>query len=310
MAGVSVVSSLSAWSSSASLGDRRGLRAPSSAACVSRGVLPVRCGALEKEELLKGVDKDNRNAVVRALEQAERAVDRWVITHTDFLTPPALADARRAVNRLGGVACVATGGYPEAERCRLTVGRDDMLFDVTDGIGHSEGVAAVSVAGRFEFDRASHRDFLGAILGTGIDRSKVGDILTQEETGAHIIVAPELVNYIESALNQVRSISVITTQIPLSQLKWRPAEVDTFRSVEASTRVDAVASAGFRISRSKLSEMISSGDLKVNWKRISKGSYVLQKGDVVSVAGLGRIQVGEVSPTKKDRFAIELVRFL
>jgi hypothetical protein len=34
--------------------------------------------------------------------------------------------------------------------------------------------------------------------------------------------------------------------------------VDTFRSVEASLRVDALASAGFRMSRSKLADMIRS----------------------------------------------------
>jgi len=36
-----------------------------------------------------------------------------------------------------------------------------------------------SITGNFSFDSCSHGDFLGAILGTGIAREKLGDILLQ-----------------------------------------------------------------------------------------------------------------------------------
>ena len=42
------------------------------------------------------------------------------------------------------------------------------------------------------------RDFLGSILGTGIERSKVGDIILLGETGAQILVAAEIVEHFES----------------------------------------------------------------------------------------------------------------
>lgn len=65
------------------------------------------------------------------------------------------------------------------------------------------GVSAVLVKGNFIFDSATHRDFLGACLGTGIERSKVGDILLQGEQGAHILVVPELVSHLEMSLTSV-----------------------------------------------------------------------------------------------------------
>lgn len=64
-------------------------------------------------------------------------------------------------------------------------------------------MAAVHVEGKFVFDSANHRDFLGACLGTGIERSRVGDILVQGEDGAHIMVAPELAQHLELSLTQV-----------------------------------------------------------------------------------------------------------
>ncbi len=54
-------------------------------------------------------------------------------------------------------------------------------------------------------DPATHPDFLGAILGTGVVRGKVGDILVQGESGAQILVDAELVEHFEAALTQVGS---------------------------------------------------------------------------------------------------------
>lgn len=36
-----------------------------------------------------------------------------------------------------------------------------------------------SISGNFGFEPCSHGDFLGSILGTGISRDKLGDILLQ-----------------------------------------------------------------------------------------------------------------------------------
>lgn len=66
----------------------------------------------------------------------------------------------------------------------------------------------MSVSGRFAFDAATHRDFLGACLGTGIERSKVGDILVVGEDGAQILVVPELVQHLEATLVQVTEVSL------------------------------------------------------------------------------------------------------
>jgi RNA-binding protein YlmH len=36
-----------------------------------------------------------------------------------------------------------------------------------------DGVIALDIGGQFMFDAADHRDFLGSVLGTGLERSKV-----------------------------------------------------------------------------------------------------------------------------------------
>jgi RNA-binding protein YlmH len=63
------------------------------------------------------------------------------------------------------------------------------------------------------------------------------------------------------------------------------------------------------MSRSKMSDAISAGDVRVNWKEISQPSYTVKAGDLISVRGKGRLEVGEVSVTKKQRYRINLTRF-
>ncbi len=52
-------------------------------------------------------------------------------------------------------------------------------------------------------------------------------------------------------------------------------------TVEASMRLDAIASAGFGMSRSKMANAIAAGDVRINWKDITQTSYNVKSGDLV-----------------------------
>ncbi|MEG5033469.1 photosystem II S4 domain protein [Microcoleus sp. AT3-D2] len=258
---------------------------------------------LQKEELLKGIE--NRECVARAIDQAEQAIKTWEVTLTDFLSPPELADTLTVFKRLTDVEVVAWGGYPQAERQRIAIARSDIPIDSA-----SVNVAAVEIAGNFLFDTASHRDFLGAMLGTGIVREKTGDVIVLGERGAQAIVMPEMVEYLEMSLQQVRSVPVQTRRIELSELKIREPKKKEMTTVEASMRLDAVASAGFAMSRSKMADLIDSGDVRVNWKDVTQASYNVKSGDLIAVTGKGRLEIGEVAVTKKERYRVQLTRYL
>ncbi|XP_038689657.1 putative RNA-binding protein YlmH isoform X4 [Tripterygium wilfordii] len=232
--------------------------------------------------LLKGVgDKSAIEEVKHVLEMARRASSRRQVLHTDFLTPPVLKESMLVLEKVADVKTVAQGGYPQAERCRISVGHPEALTSDPDI------VVALSITGNFGFQPCSHGDFLGAILGTGIAREKVGDILLQ-----------------------VGNVSVACTTIPLLALQYEPPRTKSFKTVEASLRVDAIASAGFKISRSKLVDLISKGDVRVNWTTVTKNGITLKTGDVVSVSGKGRLKIGEIITTRKGKFAVEIIQYL
>ena len=258
---------------------------------------------LPREELLKAVE--NRDSVARVLDQADQAVKTWEVVLTDFLSPPELAEQERVFSRLTEVQLVAWGGYPQAERQRSAIARAEIPLEQSQ-----VEVVALEIAGNFLFDTATHRDFLGAMLGTGIVRDKTGDIIILGERGAQAIVVPELVEFLEMNLTQVRSVPVKTQRIDLSELRIREPKKKELTTVEASLRLDAIASAGFGMSRSKMVDLIDAGDVRVNWKEISQASYQVKSGDLIAIRSKGRLEVGEVAVTKKERYRVQLTRYL
>ncbi|XP_076905554.1 uncharacterized protein LOC143561320 isoform X1 [Bidens hawaiensis] len=259
----------------------------------------------ETEAVLNRVGERGSNEEVKhIIEMAKRASTRREVLHTDFLTPPVLKESMMIIEKLADVKTSVQGGYPEAERCRLSVGHPEVL--TTD----PDTVAALSISGNFGFQPCSHGDFLGSILGTGIVRDKLGDILLQGEKGAHVLVVPELVDFLTMSLDKVGNVPVTCKKMPLIALEYEPPRTKTFKTVEASTRIDAIASAGFKISRSKLVGLISDGDVRVNWVTVTKNNTTIKSGDMISVSGKGRLKIGEVKETKKGKFAVELIRFL
>ncbi|KAK9269442.1 hypothetical protein L1049_001216 [Liquidambar formosana] len=256
--------------------------------------------------LLKGVgDKSAIEDVKQILEMAKRAQLRREVLHTDFLTPPVLKESMLVLEKLTDIKAVAQGGYPQAERCRISIGHSEALTT------NSDIVVALNITGNFGFQPCSHGDFLGAILGTGIAREKLGDIILQGEKGAQILIVPELVDFLLSSLDKVvGNVPVSCKKMPLLALEYEPPRTKSFKTVEASLRVDAIASAGFKISRSKLVDLISKGDVRVNWATVTKNGTTLKTGDIVSVSGQGRLKIGDINSTKKGKFAVELIRYL
>ncbi|MEY2976540.1 MAG: photosystem II S4 domain protein [Prochlorotrichaceae cyanobacterium] len=256
---------------------------------------------LPRDELLKNTE--HRETLARMVDAADQALRTWELVPTDFLSPPELAEAQILLSRLTEVTAIAAGGYPQAERQRLAIFRSELAFDAS-----AVPLVLLEIAGNFLFDPASHRDFLGALLGTGLVRQKVGDLVLLGERGAQAIVVPELAEFLETQLTQVRSVPVKTRRIDWSELRVRPPQTKTLTTVEASLRLDAIASAGFGMSRSKMVDLINKSDVRVNWKTVTQASAIVKTGDLIAIRGKGRLTVGEIAITKKQRYRVELTR--
>ncbi len=254
---------------------------------------------LPRDQLLKGAEF--RETLARLIDLAERALKNWEWVYSDFLSPPELEEALGVFETLADLQVIPWGGYAQAERQRLAFGHPSLEAAPIP-------VIALEISGNFLFDPATHRDFLGAVLGIGIIREKTGDVVVLKDRGAQMLVIPEIVATITLLVQKIRTVPVVVEAIPLERLEIRPPQVKDLVTTEASLRVDAVASAGFGMSRSKLVDLVSKGDVRINWRTITQPSKTVKTGDRVMVRGRGRLEIGEIQITKKDRYRIQLKR--
>lgn len=256
----------------------------------------------------KGV---SREVTDKALSAAERVIRNWTATVTDFVTPPESEALLSSLRGLADLRVEAWGGYEQAERKVLALARADIVEN--NSAIHElvkKELVCLQIKGNFLFDPASHRDFLGALLGAGVTRQKVGDIIVLGDRGCQTIVSKDVAEFLSVSVTSVRSVPVKIERIDWGLLEVRAPSVKEMNIVEASMRLDAVASAGFSMSRSKFAEMVRAGDCQINYKQATSPAKLLKTSDVVSLRGKGKLEVGETSLTSKGRHRVQITRYV
>lgn len=249
---------------------------------------------------------DERHFVDRAIEWTNRADELHRVTRTDFLDPRQAYILSTLINRNGNIHGRLDGGYPGAERKRAVIGPEYRDLDEED-IGIQ--VLAISSSDS-KFGTLDHSDFMGAILGLGMKRDKIGDIHVGE-SACHVLIASEAIEYMHLQLSQVHRVHVQTEILPLDKLETVSSSIEELQFTVASLRLDAIAGDAYRLSRAKVLQPIQAGRCRVNWKPESNPSKELKVGDIVSMQGFGRFSVLEVDgPTKKGRIRVKIGKYI
>ena len=189
-------------------------------------------------------DGDQRLLLARVLDQAQRAESRGVPAHTGFLSPAEQAVSADLLMAAAPGRGVLFGGYDGAER-KLWAFLPDWLEEETWQQGEDCPVAALSVSVP-SMAGLTHRDYLGSLMGLGLTREKIGDILLTDR-GAQVLVLRETLPILLSQWDKAGRYPVTLTPIPLSALTPAAGETKHIRATAASLRLDAVVSAGFSI---------------------------------------------------------------
>ncbi|MFM9111624.1 MAG: photosystem II S4 domain protein [Prochlorococcaceae cyanobacterium] len=237
---------------------------------------------------------------------AETALRTWEPVWSPFLAPELLEEASRLLGDLMELSLTSVGGHPAAERRRMLLQRADAALDPLD---LDPGLAGLEISGNFLFDPAETGEMRRALTDLGAADGDLGDLWLRGERGAQAIGTAALAQRLDGANGQVRSVAVTLLARPLDALQPPAARsAKRLSTVEASLRLDAVASAGFGLSRSRMAELIRSGAVRLNWQPVLSPSRELAPGDRVRLEGRGELAVLTVAVTRRDRFRLELER--
>lgn len=221
---------------------------------------------------------------------------------TAFLTPEEYEIAENTGKNNSFANGLLFGGYEDAERCMFGAFPDFMEPD-------PNAFPIIPLA--FSYPAAynlSHRDFLGALMGAGLRREAVGDILT-EDGYAVVFVKEEISDYILAQVDKIGRVGVkIETGGAVRLPNQKPPEALSFTL--ASMRLDAVVAAVMNISRDKSAKLIASRIVSVNHQIKDSVSMVLKAGDKLVVRGKGKFVIGsQLGLTKKGRVRLNILQY-
>ena len=244
---------------------------------------------------------DAKALLARASDVVELCEKQYVPKAFGFLSPVDSEIIRRTFSKMSlgdGVKFKFWGGYSEAERCLFLVYPDYAESSVDE-----EFVSIIEIAGR-DLGSLSHRDFLGSLLGLGLKREKIGDILVLEDR-CLVFALSDIAPYIVSNLSMVARCGVKARICESDEVKIPEKQYDEIRTTVASLRLDSVIGAALKTSRSAALEVIREKRVMVNWQEKTDPSEKVSPGDVFSVRGEGRFKLtDEITRTRKERLGI------
>ncbi len=253
------------------------------------------------------------------IDDAVRKAEKGTLAVLSFLTPRERRMAERQLCAAGQAeSAFFFGGYATAERVALFLLPDYLTVclsaplpqcspeEVLTLLGEdaSDAVSAVRIVGS-GFRTLSHRDFLGAVLGLGLQRESLGDLALQNEREAVLFCSRPLVPFLTEHLCKVGSDTVrCVPYVPDASFtdgrRYLP-----IRDTVASARLDCVVAALCNFSREEAQRVICSGLVELDFEPVERTDLVLVPPAVISVRGAGRFYLRSFDgETKKARLRL------
>ena len=247
---------------------------------------------------------DNGELAARLIDLADSVAKGRPYAVSEFVSPGAVQIGETIQAHVPSLVLKTFGGYEGAERVKQAFVSSD--FEGT--VDFAMTACRVSWDSRYRL--LSHRDVLGSLMSLGIGRERFGDII-MVDNGAVILADTTLLQYLKQNFTKIAMVTVTVDEMPLSDIAPKQEKVKEIKTTVASLRLDAIASSGFGISRTKAAEAIKGERVEVNWQPAKGPDQEVGAGDIISLRGKGRMELAEITGTsRKGRIGVLLKRYM
>ena len=154
------------------------------------------------------------------------------------------------------------------------------------------------------FGSPGHRDYLGALLGMGIERDRLGDIWVKDNT-AVVFCLPGVEKHLLS-IDKVGRCTVQARSLALEEISAPERKVRTKSFSVQSLRLDAVAGGLFDLSRTEAARQVEAGNVQLNYEVCDRSDAPVHPEDIFSLRGKGKGRITGLGGTsRKGRQFVE-----
>lgn len=250
-------------------------------------------------------DKKEQFFAKHMQELAERSYQGQYPVYSDFLTTREFTIIKHIRKHFPPIRLEFFGGYQDCDHpiCGFfPIDWQTMTFPVC--------CIRVDVENSRYAQALSHRDYLGAILNLGIERSKIGDIRICNQT-AYVFCKEDFAPFIIEHFSIVKHTSVrceilsSMDEIPAQQFEEKTHSV-------ASCRLDNIVVAITGKSKGKAAELIRQGLVVAEHELRNSVSYICRDGAIITIRGYGkfRLKIPADCYTRKGKQKIIIYKYI
>lgn len=217
----------------------------------------------------------------RAEDLCTRCERTATVTATPFLTPAEQYALTAWAKHRADCTVVLHGGHPNCERKAAFF---LPFYLAPEDFDASEYLRAVRVTA--SFGAPGHRDYLGALLGLGVRREWIGDVLVFDNM-AYVLCLPSVEEHLRT-LEKVGRCGVKTASVALGDVPAPERRTKTVTFTVRSLRLDAAIAGLFGLSRTAAAERIRAGLASLNYSECLRTDAPVQVGDILSLRGAGK----------------------
>ena len=246
---------------------------------------------------------EEHELIRRAEDLAAQCERKNRLTATAFLSP---AERRLLEQRFARAPRppVFFGGHPDCERTLCFFLPDYLEPEELDAAEYLRAIRLTA-----HFGTPGHRDYMGALLGMGIARDRLGDIWVEGDT-ATVFCLPGVEKHLLS-IDRVGRVSVTAEALPLEAAQAPERKVKALSFTVMSPRLDAAAAGMFRLSRTEAARRIALGLLTINDLVSDKPDLIVHEGDVISLRGAGKGRIASFGgSSRKGRLYVNAEIYL
>ena len=261
---------------------------------------------IDLKEIL--INSNYKKETEELINIANLAYKHWETYWTGFNSTYVCEEILKDFKNLNDFKFFIYGGFSSSQRSRIACFRGDNIPE-EDVLKSNFPAQGIKINGNFLFDNATQDDFRSLLIENGVNQIKVGDIWTIGDRGAQGIIDNLDIKHLDEKIFYLRDVKVKVNVVGIDELQIPSVRTKKLvNTVEASTRLDAIASAGFRVSRTKIIERIENGMLRLNGSKVNKPTINLKIGDKLELENKGFIEILNLEITKRERWKVKLLR--
>ena len=261
---------------------------------------------IDLKEIL--INSNYKKETEELINIANLAYKHWETYWTGFNSTYVCEEILKDFENLNDFKFFIYGGFSSSQRSRIACFRGDNIPE-EDALKSNFPAQGIKINGNFLFDNATQDDFRSLLIKNGVNQLKVGDIWTIGDRGAPGILDTLDIEHLDEKIFYLRDVKVKINVVGIDELQIPSGRSKKLvNTVEASTRLDAIASAGFRVSRTKIIERIENGMLRLNGSKVNKPTINLKIGDKLELENKGFIEILNLEITKRERWKVKLLR--